>query len=309
MNACDTANAARGRWPEILQAHGIDSKFLRNEHGPCPMCGGTRPFRFDDKLNGNWICTHCGSGDGFVLLQKFHGWDFPKAATTVDAYLGNTFTPDPAKAEEARKQKAEEDKKRRYMVDLWKGSRPVSQGDPVWLYLTRRCGDLSGVLDDIRFHPALKHSVDGGTHPAMLAMMGWDGKKFSGIHRTYLTEDGRKAQVDPVRASFGSVGPVRLGPVMTRLGIAEGLETAICASHRFGLPVWSGISANGLETWEPPQGVESVLVCGDNDESWAGQAAAFALAKRLRAKGFKVEVAIPETMGCDWADVELGRTA
>ena len=309
MSAIDSAEAARGRWTEILPALGIDAKFLKNEHGPCPICGGTKPFRFDDKLNGSWICTRCGAGDGFTLLQKFHGWDFPKAAAAVDGYLGHAFTPDPAKAEEARKQKEEERKKRDYMASLWKGSRPVSQGDPVWLYLTRRCGDPAGFLQDIRFHPALKHSADGGTHPAMLAMMGWDGQKFSGIHRTYLTLDGRKAAVDPVRASFGSVGPVRLGPLAERMGIAEGIETAICASHRFRIPVWAATCANGLESWDPPEGVKSVLVCGDNDESWTGQAAACALAKRLRSKGYEVAVEIPEAVGTDWADVVMGRTA
>lgn len=302
-SAMDTANAARGRWPGILQALGIDGKFLRNEHGPCPACGGKDRFRFDDNLNGAFFCSQCGAGDGFVLLQKVHSWDFRKAAAEVDRIVGTVPV-----TTEKRPERTEADK-RRYMAELWKGSRPVTQGDPVWQYLTRRCGDVQGVLEDIRFHPALKHSVDGGAHPAMLAMMGWDGKKFSGIHRTYLTEDGQKARVDPARASFGSVGPVRLGPIMGRLGIAEGIETALCASHRFGLPVWSAICANGMEAWDPPQGVTAVLICGDNDESMTGQASAFALAKRLRMKGFMVEVAIPERMNSDWADVEIRRTA
>lgn len=307
MSTLDTANAARGRWPGILQALGIDSKFLKNEHGPCPICSPDKAssdrFRFDDNLNGSWICNQCGAGDGFVLLQKVHGWDFKKAASEVDRVVGNIPL-----TSEKRPERTEEDK-RRYMGKIWRESRPVQNGDPVWLYLTRRCGDVQGILDHIRFHPALKHSVSGSEHPAMLAGMGWDGKKFSGIHRTYLTEDGQKAQVDPVRMSFGEVGPVRLGPAMERLGIAEGIETAICASHRFGLPVWSAICANGMEAWEPPEGVKAVLICGDNDESMTGQAAAFALAKRLRREGLEVQVAIPETVGCDWADAEMGRTA
>ena len=61
MSTMDTANAARGRWPSILQALGVDPKFLRNEHGPCPHCGGKDRFRFDDRLNGSFFCSHCGN--------------------------------------------------------------------------------------------------------------------------------------------------------------------------------------------------------------------------------------------------------
>jgi len=297
MNTMDTANAARGRWTGVLSALGIDSKFLRNVHGPCPICnGGKDRWRFDDKLNGNFFCSHCGSGDGFVLLQKFHGWDFKRAAAEVDKIVGTI-----PETTEKKPERTEEDK-RAYMKKLWKESMPVTPGDPVWLYLERRCGDPSGVRQDIRFHPALKHSVDGGLHPAMLAMMGWDGKRYSGIHRTYLDANGQKAQVDPVRMSYGDVGAVRLGPVLERLGIAEGIETAACASKIFGLPVWSAICANGLIAWEPPEGVKSVVVFGDNDDNYTGQAAAFALAKRLRISGLEVEVQIPGTVGTDWAD-------
>lgn len=303
MSALDTANAARGRWPGILQALGVDPKFLKNIHGPCPICGGSDRFRFDDNLNGSFYCNQCGAGDGITLLQKVHGWTAKKAMDEVDRIVGNIPI-----AAEAKPERTEADK-RRYMAELWKGSRPVSEGDPVWKYLTRRCGDIQGVLDDIRFHPALRHSVDGTTHPAMLAMMGWDGKKFSGIHRTWLTEDGFKAPVDPVRMSFATSGPVRLGPVMECMGIAEGIETAICAGHRFGLPVWSGICANGIESFQPPQGASSILICGDNDENFVGQNAAFTLAKRLRREGFKVQVEIPDVVNTDWADAVMGRTA
>lgn len=32
--------AAQYRWPEIHAAIGIDPKFLRDKHQPCPACGG-----------------------------------------------------------------------------------------------------------------------------------------------------------------------------------------------------------------------------------------------------------------------------
>ena len=118
-------------------------------------------------------------------------------------------------------------------------------------------------------------------------------------------EFGQKAAVDPVRMSFGEIGAIRLAGAGSRLGIAEGIETSICASKRFGLPVWAATCAHGLESWEPPEGVREVVIFGDNDASFTGQAAAYALAKRLTTKGFAVQVHIPGQVDSDWADNQV----
>ena len=56
---------------------------------------------------------------------------------------------------------------------------------------------------------------------------------LTGAHRTYLTLDGRKADVDPVKASMGLVagGAVRLHPHDPNrpLVIGEGIESAASA--------------------------------------------------------------------------------
>ena len=78
--------AAHGRWPEILAGLGIDAAALRNRHGPCPGCGGTDRFRFDDKDDGRFYCGGGGepvSGDGFALLQHAHGWTAREALERV----------------------------------------------------------------------------------------------------------------------------------------------------------------------------------------------------------------------------------
>lgn len=299
-----TAQEAIGRWPGILTALGVDSKFLKNEHGPCPACGGRDRFRFDDKGNGMFYCSNCGSGDGFVLLYLVNGWAFQKAADEVDRVLGLGVPKSEVKPERT------DDDKRRYMVQLWKESRPATSGDPVWHYLSNRCGcDPAPFMDDLRFHPNLKHA-SGEKFPAMLAMMGWDGQRFSGVHRTWIHE-GKKAPVTPAKASFGDQGIIRLGPATETLGIAEGIETAIAASARFGFPFWSGVCANGLESWVPPANVTRVLIAGDCDRSFTGQAASFVLAKRLVRAGLEVDVFIPEVKDTDWADYaqKLGQVA
>lgn len=298
MKMIDLANAAFGRWEGILLALGADAKFLKKIHGPCPFCGGRDRYRFVDDGAGKWFCNQCGHGDGFDYLQRLHTWTLRKAMDEVSRVVG-AVPSEPQKPEDP-------ERKADYMRKVWAESKPVVPGDPVWSYLSRRCGDPTGYLGDIRHHPALRHSVSGSDHPAMVARMrDQNGRKAIGLHRTFLTPFGFKAEVDPVRMSFGEIGTVRLGGVQDRLGIAEGIETAICASKSFHLPVWSATCANGLENWNPPSGVQSVVVFGDSDHSYTGQAAAMALAHRLHREGFQVEVQLPPALGKDWADLFL----
>lgn len=301
MKMIDVANAARGRWPGILTTLGVDPKFLKNVHGPCPFDGGKDRFRFSDDGEGRWICNQCGHGDGFDLLVKINNWTLTKAKEEVGAVAGAcTATPVPAR---------DEDAVRKTCARLWREAKPLAEGDPAWLYLLNRIGQAEPFARKLRLHPALKH-MDGGIFPALLAQMANpDGSKCVGLKRIWLTPDGRKAAVEPAKATLGKVGTVRLGPLAERLGVAEGIETACCASLRFAIPVWAADNAHALEAWEPPEGVRSVLVCGDNDKNYTGQAAAWALARKLVRAGFEADVRIPEREGLDWADMQMAEAS
>jgi len=96
---------------------------------------------------------------------------------------------------------------------------------------------------------------------------------------------------------------VRLALPDKIMGVAEGVETALSAMRLFRLPTWACLSDVRLASWWPPEGVLEVVVFGDRDASAAGQAAAWALAKRLKAKGIKSSVELPPHDGQDWNDV------
>ena len=121
--------------------------------------------------------------------------------------------------------------------------------------------------------------------------------------------DGDKAPVGNAKKFMQGkplqTASVRLGAVGPYIGIGEGIETALAASRRFGVPVWAAGNAVLLDAWMPPAGVEAVLIAGDNDASWTGQAAAFSLARRLVRDGYAVEVQIPGAIGKDWADENI----
>lgn len=96
----DISEAVRGRWPEILsKLGGVSDQFLsvsKTKEGPCPMCGGSTRYRFDDlQGQGTWFCSHCGGRDrkggggrGWDLLMRMRGWTFSEARQQVQNYLG-----------------------------------------------------------------------------------------------------------------------------------------------------------------------------------------------------------------------------
>jgi putative DNA primase/helicase len=294
-----TKERARGKWRGILLALGAPEKALVNDHGPCPFCGGDDRFRWDNgEGNGSFICGKCGAGDGFDFVRRLKGCDFRTAALEVDRVMGHVRAePVPEKMTEARRVEL--------LNNLWTVSRPLVPGDPVTEYLAGR-SVLPGRLPTcLRYHPACP-APGGSKLPAMLALVtGMDGRAVN-IHRTFLEPNDKKRAAMPGLLPEGSA--VRLYPVHgERLGIAEGIETAIAAAKRFNLPVWSALNSGLLAKWTPPEGVTSVVVFGDNDPEFGGQAAAYALAHRLSVRVIRVqtEVQIPAATGRDWADADV----
>jgi putative DNA primase/helicase len=293
------ADEAEGRWRDILLSLGFEAKFLQKGHTACPMCGGKDRYRFTDyKQRGNWVCNQCGHGDGFELLQKVFGWNFLKAKEEIQRVIGT------ARLQTVRNERTEEEIRAAIRKTLSEAKRVVT-GDPVWEYLHKRTG-IVNVPRDIKFHPSLWHSEAEKKFPAMLAILRYPNSEGASVHRTYLTADGRKAPVEKAKKLMSGLpingSCVRLSDVEPLIGISEGIETAIAASVVFGFPVWAATSAQVLEKWEPPQGIQEIVICGDNDTSYAGQAASYNLAKRLKTKGFVVRVEIPDPEDTDWAD-------
>lgn len=295
-----TSDAARGKWKGILLELGVERSALNPKHGPCPFCGGKDRYRWDDKDgSGSFFCSQCGSGNGFDMLKRLKGWDFAAAAKEIDAIVGNV------RADPVRKSVTPE-RGIALCSRLWKDSRAVVPGDPVSLYLAHRGVELPALRDTLRFCPQCPVPDEPGSRMAMLAkVVGPDGKGAT-IHRTFLTPQGRKADMAQPRACMPGPIPdgaaIRLAEHGEMLGIAEGIETALAATKRFGVPVWAAINSTMLAKWQAPEGVREVIVFADNDPKLGGQAAAYTLGHRLAVKGLSVRVEVPGEVGRDWAD-------
>lgn len=306
----------RHRWPELLRRFGIDSKFLVNRHGPCPICAGTDRFRFDnDKGEGTWICNQCGAGDGVKLLMLTKGWSFKEAADEIEKIVG-TVKP------QAAPRRPSDDWMKRLKNDLWSAGQSVDAADPVGKYLSSRGLSLSDYPRVLRFVEKCRYDERDGAkvkpaatfHPAMIARFDGPDGKPSTIHRTYLTHDGSKADLPKPRllmpGDIAKGGAVRLAPAGPVMGIAEGIETALSAAKLWRVPCWAALNAGAMIQWEPPEGTESVLVFADNDSNFTGQEAGFMLAKRLKiARGLIVTVEFPPDVDTDWNDALRGDAA
>jgi putative DNA primase/helicase len=197
---------------------------------------------------------------------------------------------------------------------LWAETKPLRADDAVSRYLANR-GLTIPDCGAIRSHEGLDYWHGGhcvGAFPAMLGAITSPSGELVSIHRTYLTGDGYKATVPTVKKLCASAGPLLGASIKIRsptrrddgslsLGISEGIETALAASALFGVPVWAGVSAHGLASFEPPPNVKNIYIFSDNDASHVGQDTAKKLAERLTYQGHIVRVHTPAIVG-DWCD-------
>jgi putative DNA primase/helicase len=300
-----TEQAAKGNWRGILISLGVPDNFLVSRHGPCPLCGGKDRFRWDNRDGrGTYICGQCGAGDGFILAMKFTGKTFAEVAAKIDGILRNV------KPDVAVRSRPTEEEIRSRNISVYKASASVQPGDLVHRYLASRNLEEPVYPKALRFVAKLPDG-EGGLRPSMIAMVGRYGQpKFDTIHRTFLKPDG-SGKAEMARPRKLMPGPVPDGACIMLsdwtesgpLGIAEGIETAMAASATFGIPVWAAVNSAMLCKWTPPPGCDEVVVFGDNDRNYTGQAAAYGLAQRLSVMGHVASVKMPPDPGTDWADV------
>jgi putative DNA primase/helicase len=287
---------AKGNWRHLLASLGVDSRFLVNKHGPCPICEGKDRFRWDNQNDGGgFICSQCGGGDGFDLARRVTGKSFREIADHIATVMGTT------NEFERKGPDIEEQRQLDAICRGWRLSGLPKLDGPVGWYLRERVGCLWP-------SNAIREAVSKTGTPTMVCKIeDHQGLRIVNLHLTFLTPEGRKADVTPnKRVMPGKLPPgcaIRLGPVKSVMGVAEGIETAISAAIMYDMPVWACVNGTLLSQWIPPEGVESVTVFGDNDANFTGQAKAYHLANRLEVQ-FKrrVTVAIPPVPGQDWND-------
>ncbi len=188
-------------------------------------------------------------------------------------------------------------------------------GTPAAAYLGGRGIALPDVAD-LLFHPDLTHWETKSGYPAMIGVVRDRAGEAIAVHRTYLEVDAAapdtvtKAAVSKPRMMLGKVagGAVRLAPISAAaaLGLCEGIETGLAVMTSCpGLAVWATLSTSGLEQVQLPPEATRIVILADHDASGAGTRAAETAARRLRAEGRDVVVALPPMPGDDFNEVLL----
>lgn len=306
MAVRDIHEAARGRWRAVLLEAGVKAEHLSGKHTSCPQCGGVDRFRWTNRAgSGDSICTHCGSRSGIDLVMAMRQCDFREARRFVLEQIGTAPV-------EAPKAPRNNERVLQRLEATWKAARRLDGDDPASRYLRSRGINFDEYPTQLRFHNRAAYRHEDGhvtNHPALIAkMVGTDAKAWT-LHTTFLDQYGNKADLPKVRklAPFAVPlgGAVRLSRSADTMGIAEGIETALSAAQLFDVPVWAALSAGAMVKWDPPTTARSILIFGDADSGYAGQAAAYTLAHKLAGKGFNVDVRLPPDVGCDWNDVVM----
>jgi hypothetical protein len=123
-----------------------------------------------------------------------------------------------------------------------------------------------------------------GKYPALLAEVRDRDGELASVHITYL-KNGRKLADHPPRKLLSPTGgrvgcAVRLAPLEGPvLAVAEGIETALAAQMILKVPTWAALNTSLLGNFEPPAGIERLVIAADRDV--AGLTAAWKLRDRL----------------------------
>lgn len=283
---------------------------------------------------GQWFRFSAGVGGGVVELIAYQLYGRPDAYADAfreaRAFLGISGAVDEEanqrarKAQQQAKQKGEAEQQmheadtREAAQAIWDAAEPMP-GTLAETYLHNR-GITYCDASVFRFERYLKHPT-GGRFQSLICRVDDLSGDLTAVWRVYLTTDGHKADLQNPKLGLGPAGggAVRIGGIGKKLGLAEGVESALGAWNLIGrrYPVWSCLSTSGLTGIELPLGVEHVCIFMDGDRAMkkqgneyvpavpAGRKAALALRERLLAEGVSVSLAAEPGPGQDYNDLWL----
>jgi hypothetical protein len=184
---------------------------------------------------------------------------------------------------------------------LWRDARPIG-GTPAAAYLESR--GIEAAPAELRYHPRtpLGRAPLTQYRPALIAAMR-DDSGLLAIHRTFIDPFGRGlAPLPNPRRGLGRFGrgAVRLGGSAPRLGLAEGIETALSATALFGVPCWAALGSGRFGGVAFPAEVRELVLFLDND---AGGRRAELLAREAYSASLRIETHVPDARCIDWNDV------
>lgn len=213
------------------------------------------------------------------------------------------------RAEQERLASEARARKTQTAVEIWQNAVPL-KGSHAEAYLVSR--GISPVAewpwdpaDVLRFHPSINYEPNWreGMWPALIGLVVDAFGDPTSVWQVYLDrKEARKAPLEMNKIGRGPTdgGAIRIGGLAARVGIAEGMETALGVwdLEFYRMPVWSTMSTSGMRSFDFPMEVESISIFQDGDKGLVhkqtgkimqppGLAAALALQHRAKEAGIK----------------------
>jgi len=286
---------------------------LANIRGDRPRKQGSCVITLKGEHAGDWIDFDGGQGGGpLSTLEEATGLSgrdlFAHAAEIVGWSPGAPSRQEPARSPKRERGPARE------IAFILSHAQPITD-TPASTFLRGRGIDIPETAD-LKFHPDLTHWETKAGLPALITVVRDHAGEAVAVHRTYLAVDDDdpvkvdKAPVSKPRMMLGKVagGAVRLAGIGDDgvLGLCEGIETGLAMMTAIpGLAVWATLSATNLEQVHLPPEARRIVILADHDASGAGARAAETAARRLRAEGRDVAIALPPREGEDFNDLLL----
>ncbi|MFM7404464.1 MAG: toprim domain-containing protein [Erythrobacter sp.] len=185
---------------------------------------------------------------------------------------------------------------------LWRSATAIP-GTPIEVYLAQR--GIVRASDQLRYLQRTPLGPRGAVQflPAMLAAVTTDIGIIA-VHRTFLdTASGKLAGFERPKRALGSLGcgAVRLAPPAAgRLGLAEGIESALSAMQLLGIPCWATLGNERFGLVAIPESVRELHLFVDNDAG--GELADQRGRKAYSATGRVIRSRAPAPTGFDWND-------
>ena len=185
---------------------------------------------------------------------------------------------------------------------IWRDAQPL-RASPAKAYLESR--GILAASPALRFHPRTPLGPKGRARflPAMIAAVSLDEGSIA-IHRTFLsTEASGKAAFEKPKRALGALGEaaVRLfAPVSGKLGLAEGVESAMSAYALTGIPVWATLGNERFGLVSVPESVTELHLFVDHDAG--GELAASRGLAAYAREGRTIHVRKPSSRDSDWND-------
>ncbi|WP_328804340.1 DUF7146 domain-containing protein [Sphingopyxis microcysteis] len=191
---------------------------------------------------------------------------------------------------------------RAFAERIWREATPI--GDtPAKSYLEAR--GIRAASRALRFHPRTPLGPKGNTQylPALIAAVTMDHRQVA-IHRTFLNPT--RPAVPPFdypKRALGSLasGAVRLfDPVEGRLGLAEGIESALAAKALTQIPCWASLGNERFGLVSIPESVRELHLFVDHDAG--GELAEERALSAYTCESRTIITRRPRAEGADWND-------